>query len=312
MNIIAASIGILVSLSLAPLLPGIINRVKAFVAGRQGIPLFQLYYDLAKLLRKRSVYSKTISPLFRLGPCVTMACSLAAFSFMPLSGVSALVAFPGDFFFLIGLMALGRFSMMLAALDTGSAFEGMGTAREALFSAMAEPILLTCFAVLVYATGKTSLSGIFSAITVTPPQHWPFFFLMAAALFLVMLVECSRMPVDDVATHLELTMIHEVMVLDHSGPDLALVHYASCLKMWIFGLLLGGILLPFPLMGTESTSTFFVVTVNMAAVLAVPLVMAFITGIIESTMARFKLLRVPQIITVASALIMLAALSIWR
>src|SRR6266568_2621659 len=225
----------LCALLLAPLLLGLINRTKAFVAGRRGPPLVQPYRDVAKSLRRGAVYGEVTSWLFRLGPVANLATLMTAILVLPFGGVGAVVSFSGDLIVLAGLLALGRFATVLAALDTGSSFEGMGASREVHFAALAEPAFLLALAVLARVTGAFSLTPIYQAIT---PVVW------LGALPTLALVENSRIPVDDPTTHLELTMIHEVMVLDHSGPDLGIIQYAAALKLWMLGSLLVGLLVP--------------------------------------------------------------------
>src|SRR3979490_772812 len=233
------------ALLLAPLLLGLINRTKAFVAGRRGPPLLQPYLDIAKCLRRGAVYGDVTSWVFRLGPVVNLSVLLAALLIAPLGAIPAPLSFPGDLIVLTGLLALGRFAIVLAALDTGSSFEGMGASREVHFAALAEPALLVALAVLVRVTGGLSLSEIYGAVTIAAwARALPALALVAITLVVLELVENTRIPVDDPATHLELTMIHEVMVLDHSGPDFAYIQYAAALKLWILGSLLVGLLAP--------------------------------------------------------------------
>jgi formate hydrogenlyase subunit 4 len=304
---IAASLcGLLLSLTLAPLLPGIINRAKAIMGGRRGRPLLQLYFDLAKLMRKAPVYPHVSSLFFRLPGPAGIASGVLALMVLPFGSLGAVLSFPGDFILLAGVFVLARFCLMLAALDTGSAFEGMGTAREALFSALAEPIFLFCLLALAYYMREFSLIDMFAG-GLTPLSSrvdWAFYLMLICALFLLLLSENSRIPVDDPSTHLELTMIHEVMILDHSGPDLALLEYAAALKLWIFSLLIAGVLLP--------VNTDYPVLTSVGLHLLVIFCIAVLVGLVESLMARFRMERVPQVFTVAGALVCLAALAVWR
>ena len=304
------------ALILAPLLPGVINRTKALFAGRDGQPLLQLYYDLAKLLRKGAVYSRTTNWVFRAGPVVGLASAVTALFVLPLGGVVAPASFDGDLILLAYLLGVMRFFTVIAALDTGSAFEGMGASREVQFSALAEPTLLLGLAAVARAGmvpvpgglaepgGFLSLSAMFSRLSITAWMHsGPALLMVAGALLVVFLAENSRIPVDDPNTHLELTMIHEVMVLDHGGPDFAMILYGAALKMWILGALLASILIP-------------VRTGNMwldgAAIVAGLLILAVVTGVVESGMARLRLLRVPQLMVSAGFLSTLAlALILW-
>ena len=281
------------ALLLAPLLPGVINRTKALIAGRRGPPLLQPYRDLAKCLRRGAVYGEATSWVFRLGPVANLAALLAATLVVPLGGIAAPLSFAGDPIVLVGLMALGRFATVLAALDTGSSFEGMGASREAHFAVLAEPALLLALATLARASGALSLTAIYGALT---PSLWPAVLpslgLVAITLLVLELVENSRIPVDDPTTHLELTMIHEVMVLDHSGPDFAYIQYASALKLWLIGSLLIGLVVP---ARGAWWAGLPVLLLGMAALGAV-------IGVIESAMARYRLVRVPQFIVGAATL----------
>jgi formate hydrogenlyase subunit 4 len=299
-----AGLTIALPLVLAPLLLGIINRTKAIVAGRTGQPLLQLYHDLFKLLRKGAVYSRTTTWVFRAGPMVGLAAVLIATELVPLGGVPAALAFPGDLILFAYLLGLMRFFTVLAALDTGSSFEGMGASREVTFAALAEPTLLLGLAAVARQTGSLSLSVMYAGLNGTAWMHTgPALALLAGALLIVFLAENARIPIDDPTTHLELTMIHEVMVLDHSGPDLAFILYGSALKLWLLGALLVGIVVPIR-SGT--------IWVDSAAALAGLGMLAVLTGIIESSMARWRLLRVPQLLVGAGALSALALALILR
>ncbi len=218
-------INFLLALVSAPLLLGVINKTKALFAGRRGQPVLQAYSDLWKLLHKGAVYSRTTTWVFRAGPVVGLACVLVAAALTPFGGAPALMGFSGDLLLLVYLFGVMRFFTVLAALDTGSAFEGMGASREVQFSALAEPAFLLGLAAVAHVTGSFSLSTMFPALDATDwSQAGPALLLVAAALFIVFLAENSRIPVDDPDTHLELTMIHEVMVLDHGGFFNAGVH----------------------------------------------------------------------------------------
>ena len=288
----------LLALVLAPLLPGIIARTKAILAGRVGPPLLQPYRDLARLLRKGAVYSRTTTWVFRAGPIVGLAALLLATTLVPLGGLPAPFAFPGDVIFLTALLGLARFWTVLAALDTGSSFEGMGASREVSFAALAEPALLLALVALARQTGSLSLSGIVPAITAeTWLANGAALALVVAALLVVFLAENARIPVDDPATHLELTMIHEVMVLDHGGVDLALVQYANALRLWVLGALLAGLVVPVRGAG---------VWLDAAAGLAGLAALAVVTGTIEASMARLRMLHVPQLLVGAGVLSVLA------
>ncbi len=294
----------LLALTLAPLLPGVISRVKAFFAGRSGPALLQPYRDLARLLGKGAVYSRTTTAVFRWAPLGGLAAAVAALPLLPMGGVGAAVAFPGDLVLLAYLMALMRFLTVLGALDTGSSFEGMGASREVQFSALAEPVLMLAMTALARRTGSISLSEICAGVTI---ETWiraaPALALVSCALLVVFLVENARIPVDDPNTHLELTMIHEVMVLDSSGPDFAFILYAAALKLWVFGSLLVGLCMP--------VRTGWAI-LDVCAFLAGMFLLAVAVGVIESTMARLRLLRVPQMLVGAGAIAVVALVLVSR
>ncbi len=295
---------LLIVLGLAPVLPGIANRTKSALTGRRGAPVLQLYSDLGKLWRKGVVYSRTTTVLFRLAPVVLLATSLLAGGLLPLDGRVALLSFPGDLVAFAGLLGLGRFFLVLAAMDTGSSFEGMGASREVTFASFAEPALFLCFTVLVLATGQLQLAGMFGVpLAAAWPVAAPSLVLAAAGLFIVTLAETCRVPVDDPLTHLELTMIHEVMILDHSGPDLALILYASSVKMALFGSLIVGVLAPRA--HEQRVLAFGELILGLGLV-------AIAIGVVESIMARLRMNRVPHLLVAASALAGLALILLLR
>jgi formate hydrogenlyase subunit 4 len=289
---------ILAAVILSPLLLGVIGRTKAIAVGRTGPPLLQPYYDLAKLLRKGAVYSRTTTWVFRAGPIVGLAAVLSAAAIVPLGGVTALCSFDGDVFVVAYLLALGRFAAVVAALDTGSSFEGMGASREVTFAAVAEPVLLLALLGVARQVESLSLSTMYASLDVAAwSRAAPVFALLIGALVVIFLAENGRVPVDDPTTHLELTMIHEVMVLDHGGPDLAFILYGRAVKLWLLGALLVGLLLP-----VRSGNAWFDSVVALAGMFAV----AVATGIIECSMARWRVVRVPQLLVGAGVMSALA------
>ncbi len=271
-------------LLLPPLIPGLINKVKALVAGRSGPPVLQLYYDLAKLVRKQAVFSRTTTWIFIAGPVGTVAAGLTAALLIPFGHQPAPVHFQGDVILFAYLFGLARFLTVLAALDTGSAFEGMGSAREVAFSALAEPALFLGFAALAKSTGSLSLSAMLASQGYVLERLMGPLILVLAGWAIVYLAENSRIPVDDPNTHLELTMIHEVMVLDHSGRPYALILYGASLKLLVLGALLVGPLLPRHLGPWQGWAFFF----------AAQGLLAVGVGLVESVIARFRMNNVPQ------------------
>jgi len=279
-----------VLLLVPPFLLGVINKTKAAFAGRVGPPYLQPYYDLVKLWRKGSVFSTSTSWVFKAGPVVGFATAVLAGLLLPVAGHAPL-SFEGDAILFAYLFALGRFFTVAAALDTGSAFEGMGSAREATFSSLAEPALF--FGLLVLGRLASSLS----LEVMLTGGHWPprsaaSLVLVMAALFIVLLAENSRIPFDDPNTHLELTMIHEVMVLDHGGPALGTILYGASLKLFIFAALVVGIALPD--LGNPWMS--------LGALLTGVLAVAVAIGVVESLMARLRLVHVPSLLIAACLL----------
>lgn len=269
---------------------GLINRVKSIWAGRRGPRIMQPYADMRRLLRKQPVYSKVTTELFRLGPVVALATGLVAGMLTPMLGAASPLAFDYDFIAFAYVLGLGRVFLMLAALDTGSAFEGMGAAREATYGALIEPALLLALGALVLATGDPTFAGLLSW-----SDLGPFALGVKALCFVVLLillqVEAARVPVDDPNTHLELTMIHEVMILDHSGPDLAILQYAAGLKLTICAALIAGLLNPV----SWATQPWLAAAVSLGLVLAV----AVLVGCVESLIARIRMKAIPRYTAIA-------------
>ncbi|HEX4952713.1 MAG TPA: NADH-quinone oxidoreductase subunit H [Thermoanaerobaculia bacterium] len=278
-------------LVLPPLLLGVINKTKALAAGRRGPPLLQPYFDLWKLLQKEVALSATTTWIFGLAPAVGLVTALAAGVLVPLGPFAAPLSFAGDFVLFSYLFALGRFFTAAAALDTGSPFEGMGAAREVGFAWLTEPAMLFAFLALARLSGSFSLDGMLRATEGGVwLEHTAPLVLIAAGLLIVLLTECSRIPVDDPNTHLELTMIHEVMVLDHSGPLLALIEYGAALKLFVLeALLLHVIAATAHVEGWLGLGLFTLGLLGLAAGI----------GIIESIMARLRLLHVPTLLIAA-------------
>lgn len=285
------------------LLTGIINRVKSLWAGRKGPPLFQPAWDVLRLLRKTSVYSVTTTPLFRIAPWVLLITSLASALVVPLLGSGALVSFGFDFVVLAYAWALGRVAVMLAALDTGSSFEGMGAAREATFSTLVEPALFLVLGALCLFSRTHSLHQAL-ALRVVDGASAVAWAAALVCLLVVLQTETARMPVDDPTTHLELTMVHEVMVLDHAGPELAAIQVANAVKLLVGASMIATLLSPLAGAGTAASA---------ALTLGLSVGVAVLVGTVESLMARLKLRAVPQYVGVAIAAGAIALLATtWR
>ena len=283
-------------LLLAPLLPGIINKVKAWVACRQGPPVLQLYYDLARLWRKGVVLSTLASPGFVIAPAVAWVAIVGASLLLPLAGAGTAASFDGDVLLLVYLLALARFCTAWGAMETGSAFEGMGAAREVSYAVLAEIGIITAILTLVVQSGSIALSSMFQ------PLPGPGAALLAVGLFIILLAENCRVPFDDPNTHLELTMIHEVMVLDHSGPPFALILHGASVKLLLFSALLTQAVLPLaelPLLA------------SMAALILGVLVVTVAVGLVESLTARLAFRRVPLLLTIGFLFCLFPLLLTW-
>ncbi len=285
---------LLFALTLPPLLLGVIAKTKALFAGRVGPPFLQPYYDLIKLFQKGSVFSTTTTWVFLAGPVVGLVTALLAVLLIPLADSRAPVSFTGDLILLAYLLGLGRFFTAAAALDTGSAFEGMGAAREVTFACLAEPAFFLGLLVLAKLSGSLQLSAMLGS-GLAP--HWmtagASLALVLLSWFIVLLAENSRIPFDDPNTHLELTMIHEVMVLDHSGPAFGMILYGAALKLFVFGALV--VRLAFPL-ATGSAWLDWPLFVGEMMVVAAGI------GVVESTMARLRLTHIPILLVAACLL----------
>jgi formate hydrogenlyase subunit 4 len=289
----------------SPFLTGVINKVKAWFSGKKGPGLFQAYFDLAKLARKNSVYSRSTTWIFKASPIIVLTSILIISIFIPLWGLEAPIQFSGDILLIAYLLALARFFMIAAALDTASSFEGMGASREAFFSCLSEIALFMNFITLILLSKNTSLNKM---IIIDNQLSWALFgpalILVASSFFLLLLAENCRIPVDDPDTHLELTMIHEVMILDHSGIDLAYLLQASAIKLFVFSAILVQVF--FPLKSEKALYNMFIFSGLMISI-------AVLIGIVESTIARLRLNRVRNLLLIAFALAFFGFITaLWR
>jgi formate hydrogenlyase subunit 4 len=284
-------------LLVAPLLPGIINKVKGWMAGRRGPPVLQLYYDLAKLWRKGVVISTLASPALVGAPAVAWVAIMAAAMLMPLGPAGGALGFRGDVLVFVYLLALARFCMAWGAMESGSAFGGMGAAREVSYAVLSEATILAAVLSLSIQTGGVSL------VVILSPAAGAGALLLAAGLFTVLLVENCRVPFDDPNTHLELTMVHEVMALDHSGPPLAAILHCASIKLFLFAVLLVQAVLP---IGEGSP-------LRAACMLAAGVLLVAIgVGLVESFLARLAFRRVPMMLTTAFLFCLFALLVVWQ
>ena len=283
-------IHILLLLLMPPLLLGVINKTKALFAGRVGPPLLQLYYDIIKLMRKSMVLSDTTTWIFIAGPIITLAAVVTAGLLAPFGQFNAPITFTGDLILFAYLFGLARFLTTTAALDTGSSFEGMGAAREVTFACFSEPATFFSFLVLAKISGSLTLSDMLRAPVDASVMGSAPLLLIAIGLFVVLLAENCRIPVDDPNTHLELTMIHEVMVLDHSGPLLGVILYAASMKLFVLGNVLLHVIAPAQASMEWTDWPLFVVEM---------LGLAVAIGVVESVMARLQMRHVPYLLIFA-------------
>lgn len=277
-------VGFILIIIAALFFPGIIARTKSIASGRKGPSILQPMRDIWKLFQKGSVYSTTTSIIFRIAPTIGLACVLTSMLVVPFGGGKAILSFQGDVVFFAYLLALGRFFMIIGALDTGSSFEGMGANRETLYALLVEPAFFVMLGVLSLMTGFSSFTNMFMHFNTVGDYSILLGVLFAYLIILIAMVENSRLPVDDPKTHLELTMVHEVMVLDNSGFDLGLIHTTSALKFGIFSMLLANLLIPPTWKPIFQFLYFGVITVGFAVAV----------GILESFRARNKMGKNPQ------------------
>lgn len=269
----------LLLLLVALAIPGLINRTRARLAGRKGIRFTQHLHNVRLLLNKGAVYSTTTSTLFRAAPSVYLASAIIAALLIPVGDLWPLISFDGDLVAFAYLLALGRMALILAAMDTGSSFEGMGASREALYGALVEPALMLTFGTFALLMGFTSFEEIFASDMTEEVQMAVVLLLAAYILMKITITESGRIPVDDPRTHLELTMIHEVMCLDYCGVDLAFIKIAGWIKTAVLSILVA-----------DAVAAICAFHWWVAAPLAV-LLTGISIGVVESTQARNKLVR---------------------
>lgn len=273
------------------LMLGVIKKTKAFWGGRYGAPVFQPLYDFVKLVKKDFVISKTTSGVFRITPVVVIASALFAALFVPLASSSAIINIPAGFILFAYILGFSKFFSLIGAMDTGSSFEGMGASREACFTTIVEPAFFMLLASIMALSGNFTFDSLSKIIEISGAYGVLICVFAVLALFIMILTEGSRVPVDDPATHLELTMIHEVMILDNSAADLALITWASGIKMLLLSSLIAAIVIPQGLSTTVSTLCY----------LALMFVISVIIGTIESATARIRMSHVFEFIFVMSS-----------
>ena len=290
-------------LAAAPLLKVAIKKMKARLQNRQGPPWAQGYFDLAKLLRKEPVRSDVASWVYVAGPRVYFAAAVAATTLVPVVVAAAPLEAAGGILLLVGTLALGRFALATAAIDTGSPFGGMGASRDMTIAALAEPALMLGLFTSALAAGSLNLGVLVRELVAHGPSFHPSDLLAFAGLFIIVIAETGRIPVDNPATHLELTMIHEAMVLEYAGPDLALVEWGAAVKELMYLTLLADLFVPIGIATTLSPVALAVGVVAWAAKIAV---LAIAVTVVESANAKLRLFRVPELVSVSLGLVFLA------
>lgn len=290
---------VLLIVLVAIVFPGIISRTKSIASGRKGPGILQPMKDIFVLFHKKSVFSSTTTAIFRLSPLLNLAAVVSAMFLLPFGSSQPIISFDADFILFSYLLAFGRFMSILGSMDTGSSFEGMGANRETLYSMLAEPAFFVLMGTFAMITGYSSFTDIFNSFFI----HYNSFSLIfgiigAYILFQLIMIETSRLPVDDPKTHLELTMIHEVMILDHSGFDKALIHIATYLKMSMFGMLIFSMLVPPDWKMGFQGLLFFILQLTLAIAI----------GLSESFRARNKMKNNPKFVFILTAISILALL----
>lgn len=283
-----------VVLLVSPLAGGIIKKVKAFSQKRKGAPVFQLYFDLYKLIRKTAVVSDVSSWIFKAAPYMVFSTALAAAILVPVSAGIMPAGIPGDIFILVSILALGRFFMMLSALDTASTFGGMGSSREAMISSLIEPSILVSLFTVGLVSNSTSIVQIIDTMEVIgfPLKH-PSYIVLFLALFIITIAETARIPVDDPSTHLELTMVHEAMILEYSGRHLALMEYGAAIKQLVFITLIANIFLPVDQL--IAVTGIGAVVFSLLLYLVKVILISVLIAVIEVSTVKFKLFSIPNI-----------------
>jgi formate hydrogenlyase subunit 4 len=278
---------------------GIILRTKSLTSGRKGPGIMQPVRDVIRLFRKGAIYSSTTSIIFRIAPVIYFSTVVMACLVVPLGSNRGVISFDGDFIFFAYILALGKFFNIISAMDTGSSFEGMGASREALYSMFTEPAFFVLIGSFALFTGNTSFYAIFSSLHLGSSITYMLGAMASFVLLMIAMIENSRMPVDDPKTHLELTMVHEVMILDNSGFDLGLILSTGYLKFAMYG----AIIADFYIGGLP-------LSLAIPLFLMVQVLFAVMVGLIESFMARFRMNHNPQFILALSSVSFLIFLGV--
>ena len=285
-------LNLLILLIVPFLMAGIIRRTKAFWAGRKGAPILQPLYDFLRLLKKEFVISTTTSTVFKITPIIVIVATFFAALFVPLCNGEAMINIPCGFIIFSYILGLGKFMSLISSMDTGSSFEGMGASREACFSTIVEPAFFITLASIMLVTQNYTFDSLNEMILSSSNYGVLIIAFTVFILFLMILVEGSRVPVDDPTTHLELTMIHEVMILDNSALDLAFLTWANSIKMLLFSSLIAAIIIPSGLSLIASIGLYLLIL----------FIISIAIGTLESAMARIRMSHVFEFIFVLNSL----------
>ncbi|HPS29207.1 MAG TPA: NADH-quinone oxidoreductase subunit H [bacterium] len=292
-ELIQGFISLLFIFAFSPLFAGIVNKQKAIFVGKVGAPVLQPYYELIKLFKKETINADSSSFISIFSPLINFATVIIAAAVLPIGFWKPLISFDGDIILFAYLLGLARFFQILAAMDIGSSFEGMGASREALFAIFAEPIFFFTVGSIAFVSGHTSINDIFHSVRLDNITVIVFVVVCSISSFILAVTECSRMPIDDPNTHLELTMIHEVMILDNSGIDLFFYQLSSYIKLFIYSVILTSFFYPFSIENYWlALLIFFVVMLFISTALAVT----------ETITSRFKMKNIPQYLLFATAI----------
>jgi formate hydrogenlyase subunit 4 len=298
---------VIIILALAPLLSGIIKKVKAFLQMRKGPGIFQPYYDIAKLLRKDSVVSENVSWIFHAAPIISFVAVLTAGLIIPVYISNMPFSFAGDLIAVVYLFALARFFIALASLDAGSSFGGMGGSREMFISSLVEPAMMLSIFAIALNVGTTNLSVISGAVSsMGLDAVSPYHLLAFVALFIIAIAETGRIPVDNPATHLELTMIHEAMILEYSGKQLAIVELGAMMKQLLVFSLIANIFFPW---GIASDLSAAGIAISLVVIMIKVVVLGIIMALVETSTAKWRLFRLPNLLSISLMLSFLALIS---
>jgi len=292
-EILQGIISVSVIIGLAPLFAGLVNKQKAKLTGRVGAPILQPYYELQRLFKKETINATTSSFISRVAPILNFVSIIIAAAILPVGFWKPLISFNGDIILFAYILGLSRFFQILAAMDIGSSFEGMGAAREATFALFAEPIFFFTIGSIAFISGYTSIYDIYHSIQLENISYEVFIVICSISVFMLAVTECSRMPVDDPNTHLELTMIHEVMILDNSGLDLFFYQFSSYIKLFIYAVLEISFFYPFSQQSYLVGIVIFIVGI---------IALSFSLAVVETITSRFKMKNIPLYLLFATAI----------